>query len=154
MKKIVSMLLVGIMSISLCACGETETNKTTAKEEMLAEAEIISLGVLSEARGNLAKAKTHIDKVYQLTLYVLEVGEDYCLITVGEEGLDGNMRARSNNLLLVKVHLPNEDLVNLELDEEITVAGKITDVIVEDYETLGHHFDRYIYEMGSAYLVE
>lgn len=153
MKKILTLLLVAIMTISMVACGESttsseESNTSTeesttniaTKEDMLAEALSVDYTTINnDSFENLAKAKSlYCNATLKLDGTVYEIKEDH--VRIGN-GLSWG----------VSVYLPTEELIALEKWQRIVVVGKTTDEIIEEKgasQTLS------LYQMPEAYLVD
>lgn len=153
MKKILTLLLVAIMTISMVACDESttsaeESNTSTeesttniaTKEDMLAEALSVDYTTINnDSFENLAKAKSlYCNATLKLDGTVYEIKEDH--VRIGN-GLSWG----------VSVYLPTEELIALEKWQRIVVVGKTTDEIIEEKgatQTLS------LYQMPEAYLVD
>ena len=89
MKKGISLLLAGVLALSLAACGNSETN-TMTKEELLEVAEEKSFSDLETA--NEAKLDTYIGDIYKISGYISSIESDY-LVLQEETPADGSIEA-------------------------------------------------------------
>ena len=151
MKKAISLLLVLVMCLSLCACGDgNDTPDTTdtktpeeavpTKEELLAQAMAVDYTTINnDSFENLAKAKSlYCNATLKLDGTVYEIKSDH--VRIGN-GLTWG----------VSVYLPTEDLIALEKWQRIVVVGKTTDEIIEE---ANHAGTLSLYQMPEAYLVD
>lgn len=151
MKKAISLLLVLVMCLSLCACGggnnTSDTTDTKApeetvptKEELLAQALAVDYTTINnDSFENLAKAKSlYCNAALKLDGTIYEIKEDH--VRIGN-GLTWG----------VSVYLPTEDLIALEKWQRIVVVGKTTDEIIEE---ANHTGTLSLYQMPAAYLVD
>lgn len=157
MKKILSLLLVAIMSISMVACGESTTSaeesntsieesttNTATKEDMLNEALSVDYTTIhNDSIENLAKAKSlYCNATLKIDGTVWEIKEDH--VRIGNGLYWG-----------VSVYLPTEELIGLEIGQRIVVVGKTTDEIIEEeYEAFEYTETMSLYQMPEAYLVD
>lgn len=140
MKNALSIIMVMVMCLSLCACGKNNVANVPSKDELMASVEEFDLQQFREdCNGNLPKAqKTYIGKVFQISGFVKEIQEDCCI-------LDSN----------IVVPLSSDELMNLSAKDCISVVGRVSDVTHEE-ETkplgLGTYTDiRNILTMDVAY---
>ena len=148
MKKILALILSAMFMVSLVACGNggdsiggTESSSMT-KEEMLEQAEVAEEFEMNNALfENVVNAKqTYCGKVLKVTAPVYMIEEDY--IFVGQSG---------SSLI---VYLPEEDIVNLQPLQWITVVGLTNDDIQTETQTVAGTEREYQYfVMEQAYFV-
>ena len=152
MKKILKFMILTAVIISLTACKKeigTEENTETSiktvgmtKEEMLEVAEVAEEVEMNNALvENIVSAKqTYCDKVLEVTAPVYMIEEDYIL--VGQNG---------SSLI---VYLPEEDIVNLQLKQWITLVGLTNDDIQTETRKVGPmEFEYQCFVMEHAYFV-
>lgn len=143
MKKILALLLAGILCFSLCACGG---GKAPTKEELLAVAEnFTTIDIINESKNNIVSAKAKFcNKTLLLSGYVRNIKEDHIELS-SDYGAN----------YMIDVYLSAEESALLQSQQLITVVGNTTDKIVETTEnTGGISFDYSHYQMPVAYLVK
>lgn len=125
MKKLLTLLLVALMTFSMVACGEettsAETNKTDiaiTKEEMLENASELNI---SELKGSIMEnpvraQETYVGNCYTYSGYVLNINNDSAQIGLADTEY------------YFTVYLSNDDLVQLDKNELVTVVGTVSDV--------------------------
>lgn len=137
MKKVLSILLVLVLCLSLCACGggNADTSKT---DEAPAETTVPQI----DTTNAIAETPTHIyddvmenqaramQNTYMMKCSVGQITNEYFEC--------GNLR----------IYLPVEDLAKLNKGEEVSVVGKITEVVEEN----GQWGIMYWVKMGEAQL--
>lgn len=112
-KRIISMMLVVILTLSLCACGEKPT-----KEELL-EMPRVS-GNETSIRSNPVKAKEeHVGKVKTGGGRVIQITSEY--VEFGSPAKDGSTPN------IERVYLPKEEIEQLKLDRSAYYIGLIDD---------------------------
>ncbi len=152
-KRFLALLLAAVLPLSLTACGGNgngagssdgaSAEATTSKEELLEQAENITFTELLTAlqENKLRAQETYVGNVYTYSECVTAIEEDYA-------ELSGS----------VKVYLPKDDLMNLNVDERITVVGTIDSLdLTETSETInGFEFSSTApaVEMKPAYYVD
>lgn len=114
MKKAISLFLLVFLIAGLCAC-----EKSTSKEEMLANAiELNWSDVHDEFLDNEARAKKNYDgKVVKWTAKIYDISDKS--VTMANETYNGLP------LNGITVYLSNEDIIELDKYERITVVGKL-----------------------------
>ena len=122
MKKILSLLLVGIMCISLVACAGEEKVKEPTQEELLESAiEINGDDLRAAVNENSARAELDYEgKVVVHTSVVRSIGPTY--VDVSHELYNGYP------LNSISVYLPKEVLAELNKGDTITVMGTLEKV--------------------------
>ena len=146
MKKGISLLLAGVLALSLAACGNSETN-TMTKEELLEVAEEKSFSDLETA--NEAKLDTYIDDIYKISGYISSIESDY-LVLQEETPADGSIEAAT---FCIHVYLDTEVLAELESWENITVVGEIVSTGTETMDAFQTTYERLYLDMENAYVV-
>ena len=146
MKKGISLLLAGVLALSLAACGNSETN-TMTKEELLEVAEEKSFSDLETA--NEAKLDTYIDDIYKISGYISSIESDY-LVLQEETPADGSIEAAK---FCIHVYLDTEVLAELESWENITVIGEIASTGTETMDAFQTTYERLYLDMENAYVV-
>ena len=146
MKKGISLLLAGVLALSLAACGNSETN-TMTKEELLEVAEEKSFSDLETA--NEAKLDTYIDDIYKISGYISSIESDY-LVLQEETPADGSIEAAT---FCIHVYLDTEVLAELESWENITVIGEITNAGAETMDAFQTTYEKLYLDMENAYIV-
>ena len=146
MKNGISLLLAGVLALSLAACGNSETN-TMTKEELLEVAEEKSFSDLETA--NEAKLDTYIGDIYKINGYISSIESDY-LVLQEETPADGSIKAAT---FCIHVYLDTEVLAELESWENITVMGEITSTGTETMDAFQTTYERLYLDMESAYVV-
>ena len=114
MKKILSLFLVLVTLVSLCACG-----KSANKEDMLANAiELNWRNVYDEYLANEARAKNNYDgKIVKWTAKIYDISDNS--VTMANETYNGLP------LNGITVYLSKEEIVELDNLQKITVVGKL-----------------------------
>ena len=114
MKKILSLFLVLVTLVSLCACG-----KSANKEDMLANAiELNWRNVYDEYLANEARAKNNYDgKIVKWTAKIYDISDNS--VTMANETYNGLP------LNGIKVYLSKEEIIELDNLQKITVVGKL-----------------------------
>ena len=146
MKKGISLLLAGVLALSLAACGNSETN-TMTKEKLLEVAEEKSFSDLETA--NEAKLDTYIGDIYKINGYISSIESDY-LVLQEETPADGSIKAAT---FCIHVYLDTEVLAELESWENITVMGEITSTGTETMDAFQTTYERLYLDMENAYVV-
>lgn len=153
MKKLIALLLAGVLCFSLCACGK---GKTLTKEELLAKAQTVNADdILNDIGGNKARAAKYVDSVYCITGHVLEIEENYAIVLAADTG-DWNDVIHSDDwyayaeLAVFRVYLPTEELAELNKCENIQFVGKVESVTTFTYAK----FEPLSLEITNAYLVQ
>ena len=146
MKKGISLLLAGVLAVSLAACGNSETN-TMTKEELLEVAEEKSFSDLETA--NEAKLDTYIGDIYKISGYISSIESDY-LVLQEETPADGSIKAAT---FCIHVYLDTEVLAELESWENITVIGEIASTGTETMDAFQTTYERLYLDMENAYVV-
>ena len=146
MKKGISLLLAGVLALSLAACGNSETN-TMTKEELLEVAEEKSFSDLETA--NEAKLDTYIGDIYKINGYISSIESDY-LVLQEETPADGSIKAAT---FCIHVYLDTEVLAELESWENITVIGEIASTGTETMDAFQTTYERLYLDMENAYVV-
>ena len=146
MKKGISLLLAGVLALSLAACGNSETN-TMTKEKLLEVAEEKSFSDLETA--NEAKLDTYIDDIYKISGYISSIESDY-LVLQEETPADGSIEAAT---FCIHVYLDTEVLAELESWENITVVGEIVSTGTETMDAFQTTYERLYLDMENAYVV-
>lgn len=108
MKKLLALLLVLLMCLSLCACGTGNKNEEKQTENALVET---PKQIYDDVKENQAKAMMN---TYILKCKVKDITSTYF--------------STEHN---IRVCLPMESLAQLNKDDEVSIIGKITDVITE-----------------------
>ena len=155
MKKLLALMLSAVLMVSLVACGsdgaatrdDGESNTSggsdsMTKEEMLEAAETTEEVEMNNALvENIVNAKqTYCGKVFEVTAPVYIIEENY--IFVGQNG---------RSLI---VYLPEEDIINLQPSQWITVVGLTNDDIQTEIQVMGGtEWERQYFVMEQAYLV-
>lgn len=123
MKKLLTILLVAVLALSLAACGggsDTPEAATMTKDEMLKDATEVTMSELYDSTyNNVLKAKEdYCDKVIQVTTAVVEIQDDHAVL--------------SNTSILdevvLDVYLPTEELMELQVNQRVTVIGISSDI--------------------------
>lgn len=114
MKKILSLFLVLVTLVSLCACG-----KSANKEDMLANAiELNWRNVYDEYLANEARAKNNYDgKIVKWTAKIYDISDNS--VTMANETYNGLP------LNGITVYLSKEEIIELDDLQKITVVGKL-----------------------------
>lgn len=114
MKKILSLFLVLVTLVSLCACG-----KSANKEDMLANAiELNWRNVYDEYLANEARAKNNYDgKIVKWTAKIYDISDNS--VTMANETYNGLP------LNGITVYLSKEEIIELDNLQKITVVGKL-----------------------------
>ena len=115
MKRILTLLMIFVMILELCACSN-------AKEKMLLESEEVDLAqVHQEYRENAVRAKKLYEgKVVKCTVEVERITAYGLVETLIPKDKNGNM------YLPVDVYFKDDnDVVTLNKNDEITVVGKL-----------------------------
>ena len=146
-KKLLSILLIGIMIIGLTGCGtdNKETNSNSI-ENMIKKAEILDWeDVHSIIDKNRAKSEDYENKLYIYTAKVYSIQEEYCNLEY-------------NNT--IQAYLDKETLKSLNRNDVITIIGKLTDLnstpklkdaVKLDTETIKDNFVIAITETSGSY---
>lgn len=177
MKRVLSLFLVLVMSLSITACNNSEPIETDvvstsgeviesveettipkettipedpimSKEEMLAIAEEYTvIDIHNDSVKNLARAK---QKYCNKT--ILLTGVVYDILEDHVELLTSNYMYINSHI--VDVYLPLDELVLVESGQRITVVGTITDDIIDKSESIGQRtYNTKHYQMHNAYFV-
>lgn len=110
-KKILSILLIGILFIGLTGCGK---NSSSNVENMIKDAEILNWKeVYDIVLKNGAKAEDYENKLYVYTAEVYSISEDYCQLEFNNP---------------INAYLDKETLKSLNKGDVITVVGKLVDI--------------------------
>ena len=114
MKKILTLFLVLVTLVSLCACG-----KSANKEDMLANAiELNWRNVYDEYLANEARAKNNYDgKIVKWTAKIYDISDKS--VTMANETYNGLP------LNGITVYLSKEEIIELDKYKKITVVGKL-----------------------------
>lgn len=157
MKKVMALLMALVLVLSLVACGgntneeKGEDSQTSmSKEELLNNAQPLSIPtIVNQLQGNRARAiDTYKDGIYTIWGRIVRINDD----SVELDGLN----------TVVRVFLPHDELVKLDLGSAIQVVGIITDIqketeqIFEDTYNINAitlenaHFLNDIYEIKNA----
>lgn len=168
MKKLLALILAAALALSLVACGggsgagdnntpsggngdatSTDTpsgggednTPSMTKEEMLEQAIECTAGEIAvETGNNIAKAKqTYCEKTLSIYGWIFEIGTDHITISGGDTNFE--------------VYLPEEDIVNLESRQYVTIVGNTGAEIREEQIAPDIPQNVYIYEVSPAYLV-
>ena len=146
MKKILQLILAATLMLSLAACGGKGTtsngSNTMSKEEMLEVAEVAEeVEMYNALFENIVNAKqTYCGKILEVKAPVLTIEEDY--IEVGQ------------TVGALIVYLPEEDIINLQPLQWITVVGRTKDDIQTETQVMGGtEWERQYFVMEQAYLV-
>lgn len=129
MKRSIAFLMALVMSLSLCACGESAaTSKNT--EELIASTPFLHLDELwSAIETNKANAKlTYDKKMFQVRAPVMNIETNFFVYRVN---FNGYVRS-------LEIYMPTETLAALSTDSYITVLGKL--VFKGDYVCLKNAF--------------
>ncbi len=156
MKKLFALCLALAMALTLCACGETPTGTApggsqsgaagsaaaSAKEEMLAKAETLDCKAFyDDYKSNKVRfMEEHEGKeqVYIINGGVYAIEADH--ITV-------------ENLILVDVYLPEEDIMALEMDQDLSVVGVLGNIReIEEDSSFGFMNTRLAVDLNPAYV--
>ena len=162
MKKIISLLLALVMCLSLCACGgdnnaaETEAPSETtvpekvvlSKEEMEAVATPYTGDDLGKAIDNKAFASSFVGNVYSFEGTVFSIETDHVILEFYIEG-DGSVYTTTSSVLSAKVHLPVEELAELQSRQKIKVVGEVSSVSGNKIVFENAFIDQY-YEMTAT----
>ncbi len=138
MKKAIAILLTVFVCLSLCACNTgnsteptTESATTQAapltKDEMLAMASPLTREQVDKSIGNAAYANSLTDKVYTFGGVIGYVEADHAVATFYITDEEGSY-ATALNVLVAKLYLPQEELINLENSQRFTFVGKLDEV--------------------------
>ena len=115
-KKILSMLIILVLALSLCACGKSSDEFD--KEEYIANAKTVDVEELCDAvMENAAKAEmTYGGNQYKMTLTPEDIEENRfrCWYFPSNGG--------SRSLF---VYMETEDLAKLEVESEVTIVGTV-----------------------------
>lgn len=131
MKKGISLLLAGVLAVSLVACGSQNGDETfDISDENVVEA--TWQDVFDDVQENEARARNN---TYKVRGPIDKIESDCCVIGA------------------LYVYLSSDVLASIDTDQtpEITVIGKITDVYEEEYY---QGLTATIIEFGEAELVE
>lgn len=110
-KRLISIIIIGIMIIGLTGCGIANKNSV---DNMVKEADILDWEDVSKTvRDNGAKAEDYNDKLYIYTGEVYSIEEDYCQLEYTNP---------------IMVYLDKETLKSLNKGDIITVVGTMKDV--------------------------
>lgn len=122
-KKILSLLLVGIMCLSMVACAGEEKVQEPTQEELLESAiEINGDDLRAAVNENSARAELDYEgKVVVLTSVVRSIGSTY--VDVSHELYNGYP------LNSISVYLPKEVLAELNKGDTITVMGTLEGIV-------------------------
>lgn len=151
MKRLIALLLAAALSLSLAACGNSESsgakeNDTMTKEELLEAAEEKSFSDLDTA--NKAKLDTYVGDIYKISGYISSIESDY-LVIQEETPADGPIDAAK---FCIHVYLDTEELAELASWQNITVVGEITDTGTETMDAFQTTYERLYIDMGNAYI--
>ena len=167
MKKAISLLMVLVVCLSLCACGggtddheATETpTETTApevakltKDELLAKASSITNDEAKSALSNPAFANSLVGNTYIIYGKVWNIEVDHLVIEIHTEDENGNKYTYGGDSLQIHAYIPNEDLIKASLGSMVTVVGEINSLeqVKEEY----NYVDASALIMENAYLVD
>ena len=153
MKKGISLLLAGVLALSLAACGGNTTSAETGgssggesnsmtKEEMLEAAVVADEVEIGNAiYENVVNAKqTYCGKTLEVSSIISAIDEDS--ISLGQVGT------------FLTVYLPEEDIANLQLQQSVTVVGITNDDLQTETQVMGGtEWERQYLVMEQAYLV-
>ena len=153
MKKGISLLLAGVLALSLAACGGNTTSAETGgssggesnsmtKEEMLEAAVVADEVEIGNAiYENAVNAKqTYCGKTLEVSSIISAIDEDS--ISLGQVGT------------FLTVYLPEEDIANLQLQQSVTVVGITNDDLQTETQVMGGtEWERQYLVMEQAYLV-
>ena len=140
MKKTISLFLVLVLCLSLCACGSAESQ--LSKDDLISNAITTNVSILQAAvYQNKAKAKQdYCNKPIIVSGKAILVEDDHVVICDSQVCLDA--------------YLSIDDLVKIDTDSNITVVGIISDIQDLDISWGGTTFTFPHYIMESAFLVE
>lgn len=169
MKKAISLLLALVMCLYLCACGggNSDTPETTEapieetkipKEDLLSAATPMTQDIVEQILADKNYAKTLISNTYTFTGCVRAEEEGYVGVEIKVPTADGSMMGYDyHSALSFYVYLPAEELEGIGYDDDITIVGKITDVMREERKDQGFTdmtFPVTVIVMGDAYITE
>ncbi len=131
MKKLLALLMVVILSVSLCACGsEDNGSETTApteeptisKEDILAQAQDVTLGeILSEIQNNEVRAEElyegKIVKIENFKVEEIKSYDDFAQINWTYWG-------GANSVIIVHAKISKSDAALLSVGDLVTVVGE------------------------------
>ena len=168
MKKTISLLLALVMCLSLCACGGgNNTSETTeapieetkiTKEELLSTATPMTQDIVEQILADKNYAKTLISNTYTFTGCVRAEEEGYVGVEIRVPTATGSTIGYDyHSTLSLYVYLPAKELEDVGYDDDITIVGKITDVMREerkDQMFTDLTFPVTVIVMGDAYITE
>ena len=142
MKKALSLILVLVLCVGLCACNKPgEETEGMTKDKMITSATILKCGQLHEDYNeNIVNAnEKYIGKAFKVTGWIFDISVDHISLTPLVPGVDGTTFEGCS------VYLENEDLKKVKKGEIITVVGEISAY---------HSSNMFAIEMRNAYLVD
>ena len=167
MKKSISLLLALVLCLSMCACAGNDTPETTeapidetkiSKEDLLAAATPMTQDIVEQILADKNYAKTLISNTYTFTGCVRAEEESYVGVAIIVPTADGSLMGYDyHSALSFYVYLPAEELEGIGYDDDITIVGKITDVMREERKDqifTDLAFPVTVIVMGDAYITE
>ena len=158
MKKAISLFLVLLMCLSLCACGggnsdapettEVPTETTAPEETVMTKEELLSIAtnyhsrpLSSEMSENIAKASnTYLNQTVSIMgINITEINIDHVVA----------MHAVQYN-----IYLPPEDLAELEVGDYVRVVGTISKFDKVTVSEAGTSWDMISVDITPAYIVD
>lgn len=144
MKKIIALLLSGLLCFSLCACGNdsNSTNEDPTKEktkliETTPDLDLDSMWLTAEGNQALA-TQTYNKRMYKVKVTVMNISNNY---------FEYSYRDNFGRIRRIQVYMPTEILATLKNGAHITVLGEfsllssisaqITDAFVVDSSNIG-----------------
>ena len=162
MKKAISLLLALVLCLSLCACGGSNTEAPIEetkipKEDLLSVATPMTQDIVEQILADKNYAKTLISNTYTFTGCV-RAEEGYVGVEIRVPTATGStMGYDYHSTLSFYVYLPAKELEDVGYDDDITIVGKITDVMREerkDQMFTDLTFPVTVIVMGDAYITE
>ncbi len=151
MKKMLSLLIVLTLILSLGACGSSG-NVETSESEDAAPSEDISKtaykmdieSFYSQIAENPVRAEENYKgEIYEVSAFVQDIANDFCILTplVNPD--------KSHGTFTIRVELPKEDLMKLNQNERVTVAGVVDQITSNGISMINAQYVDNVYEVKA-----
>lgn len=134
MKKIIALLLAGLMVLSLCACGgynEVIKEPEVLKEELLSASQPMNKAILEKCVNNIAFAKSLTGNTYTFTAVIDIIGEDCVEVSISSPDKNESY-GLSKEFLVGKISFSQEELLELNRMQTYSIVGTLEEVTVEE----------------------
>ena len=123
MKKVISIILVALLCVSLCACGSLSNDAT--KRKFVDTATDCNFSTLwNEQVDNPARAQSYCGQIFKVSGYIEYINEDHATIVP----LDTPFNSLDSATVRIEAYFPNEDMVILSKFAAINFVGKVEEI--------------------------